>query len=63
MKRILKRMRSNASNRMFDLAAGPMILMMFGMPLLLVIGVGAIVGLAYSKICEINREKKKERDQ
>ena len=63
MKTRLNNLRKKVNSSMFDVAAAPMILVMFGMPLVLVIVTGALIGLAFSKISQISREKKKDKEE
>ena len=63
MKTRLNNLRKKVNSSMFDVAAAPMILVMFGMPLVLVIVTGALIGLAFSKISQISRKKKKDKEE
>ena len=63
MKTRLNNLRKKVNSSMFDVAAAPMILVMFGMPLVLVIVTGALIGLAFSKISQIRREKKQDKEE
>ena len=58
MKQKLKKLRKKLNHRMFDVAAAPMYLMIFGVPVLLAILVVGLLILAFKALKKIDREKK-----
>ena len=64
MKQRLNKLIKKLNNSMFDVAAAPMFIVMFGVPILLVLIIAGLIYLAVKAIAKINREKKREdRDQ
>ena len=49
------------NNSMFDVAAAPMLIVIFGVPVLLALIVGCLVYFAVKKIRQISREKNQEK--
>lgn len=62
MKQKLNRLIKKLNNSMFDVAAAPMYIMLFGMPALLGLGIGLLVWLAVRTVVKISRRKKQEDD-
>ncbi len=64
MKQKLNKLIKKLNNSMFDVAAAPMFIVMFGVPILLVLIIAGLIYLAVKAIAKINREKKQgDRDQ
>ena len=59
---LLKQQADKMNRRMFDVAAAPMYIMIFGVPILLFILVAGLLVLAFKALQKINWEKKKEKD-
>ena len=60
MKQRLNKLIKKQNNSMFDVAAAPMFIVMFGVPILLVLIIAGLIYLAVKAIAKINREKKRE---
>lgn len=60
MKQRLNKLIKKLNNSMFDVAAAPMFIVMFGVPILLVLIIAGLIYLAVKTIAKINREKKRE---
>lgn len=60
MKQRLNKLIKKLNNSMFDVAAAPMFIVMFGVPILLVLIIAGLIYLAVKAIAKINREKKRE---
>lgn len=60
MRTKLEKMRNKINRCAFDVAAGPLLLMLFGVPLLLAVIVAGLVFLAVRAVIKISREKKRE---
>ncbi|MBQ8563372.1 MAG: hypothetical protein IJ443_05750 [Firmicutes bacterium] len=58
----LKRLVKKLNNRMFDVAAAPMFIVVFGVPILLFAIVAGLLVLAFKALAKINWEKKKQKD-
>ena len=58
MKAKLNKLVKKLNNRMFDVAAAPMYIMIFGAPILLAIVVVGLLFLAFKALKKIDREKK-----
>ena len=58
MKQRLNKLAKKMNNRMFDVAAAPMYVMIFGAPVLLAILVIGLLILAFKALKKIDREKK-----
>lgn len=60
MKQRLNKLIKKLNNSMFDVAAAPMFIVIFGVPILLVLIIAGLIYLAVKTIAKINREKKRE---
>jgi len=60
MKQRLSKLIKKLNNSMFDVAAAPMFIVIFGVPVLLVLIIAGLIFLAVKTIAKINREKKRE---
>ncbi len=60
MKQRLNKLIKKLNNSMFDVAAAPIFIVMFGVPILLVLIIAGLIYLAVKTIAKINREKKRE---
>ena len=58
MKQRLNKLIKKLNNSMFDVAAAPIFIVMFGVPILLVLIIAGLIYLAVKAIAKINREKK-----
>lgn len=64
MKTMLEKMRNKINRCMFDVAAAPMFIVIFGVPILLAVIIIGLIYLAVKALTKISREKKQEdRDQ
>ncbi len=62
MEKKLRKLIKKLNNRMFDVAAAPMFIVIFGVPVLLALAVAGLVYFAVKAVMKINREKKREED-
>ena len=60
MKQRLSKLIKKLNNSMFDVAAAPTFIVIFGVPVLLVLIIAGLIFLAVKTIAKINREKKRE---
>ena len=60
MKQKLTKLTKKLNNCMFDVAAAPMLIMLFGVPVLLGLLVGVLVWLAVKAVMKIYKNKKRE---
>ena len=58
MKQKLKKLTQKVNNRVFDVAAAPMFIVIFGVPILLILAVAGLIFLAVKAVMKISREKK-----
>ena len=62
MKQRIEKLAKKLNNRMFDVAAAPMYMVIFGAPLLLALVIAGLIYLAVKTVAKINREKKQGED-
>lgn len=62
MKLKVKKMIKKLNNRMFDMAAAPMYIMLFGVPALIGLLIGLLVWFAVKAIMKIYQNKKREEE-
>ena len=63
MKLKVKKMIKKLNNRMFDMAAAPMYIMLFGVPALIGLLIGLLVWFAVKTIMKIYQNKKREEEK
>ena len=63
MRTKLEKMRNKINRCAFDVAAAPMFIVMFGVPILLFAIVAGLLVLAFRALQKINWEKKKQKDE
>ena len=63
MKQRLNKLIKKLNNSMFDVAAAPMFIVMFGVPILLFAIVAGLLVLAFRALQKIDWEKKKQKDE
>ncbi|MBR4409814.1 MAG: hypothetical protein IKT31_00700 [Firmicutes bacterium] len=60
MKLKVKKLIKKLNNSMFDVAAAPLLIVIFGIPILLALAVAGLVYFAVKAVIKISREKKQE---
>lgn len=63
MKQKWNRLIKKLNNRMFDVAAAPMYIMLFGVPALIGLFIGLLVWFAVKAIMKIYQDKKREEEK
>ena len=63
MKEKLRKLSKKVNNRMFDVAAAPMFIMLFGVPILLFFAVAWLLVMAFRALQKIDWDKKKQKDE